>query len=127
MPCNLSLAEYELISMLSEAPGGQLRMSALAELIVQSRSRVTHTVSRLEARDLVSRCKSATDRRGVLLTLTPAGRAVLDEAAKVHVASVQRHFVTVLTAAQLRALGTAMSALREHHAGEPRGPQGAAT
>ena len=33
--------------MLSEQPGGRMRMSALAELIVQSRSRVTHTANRL--------------------------------------------------------------------------------
>lgn len=46
-PHEISLAEYELISMLSEAPEGCLRMSALADLIIQSRSRVTHTASRL--------------------------------------------------------------------------------
>ncbi|HZB68186.1 MAG TPA: MarR family transcriptional regulator, partial [Ornithinibacter sp.] len=49
----ISLPEYELLSMLSEAPRGQLRMSALAELIVQSRSRVTHTAARLERRGWV--------------------------------------------------------------------------
>ena len=70
----ISLSEYELLSMLSEAPMGQLRMSALAALIVQSRSRVTHTAARLERRGWVKRTPAPDDGRGVLLRLTDDGR-----------------------------------------------------
>ena len=49
----LSLGEYEIISMLSEAPDRRLRMSELAAIVVQSRSRLTHTAERLEDRGWV--------------------------------------------------------------------------
>ena len=70
----VSLPEYEILSMLSEAPGGRMRMSALADLVVQSRSRVTHTASRLEKQDLVVREPCPEDGRGVELVLTGPGR-----------------------------------------------------
>ena len=51
----VQLSEYEIISMLSEQPDRRLRMSALADMVVQSRSRLTHTASRLEKRGWVQR------------------------------------------------------------------------
>lgn len=112
----LSLPEYELISMLSEAPDGQLRMSALADLIVQSRSRVTHTSARLERRGWVRREPAPDDGRGVILRLTPEGRASLDTVAQVHVASVRRHLLDLLTEEQVVSLGEAMLAVRDAYA-----------
>jgi len=110
----LSLAEYELISMLSEAPGQSMRMSELAALIVQSRSRVTHTANRLASRGWVVREPCADDRRGIRLVLTDAGRAAIERAAKVHVVGVREHLVSQLTAEQFQALGDAMGRVREH-------------
>ena len=120
----ISLPEYELISMLSEAPGGRLRMSALAALVVQSRSRVTHTAARLERRGWVLRSPSPDDGRGVLLELTPQGRSAIDRFARVHVRSVRRHLVDILTPEQFRALGNAMQAVRDAYAADPAMPPG---
>lgn len=109
----ISISEYEIISMLSEAPEHAMRMSALADLVVQSRSRVTHTASRLEKRGWVERRPAPEDGRGVLLVLTDAGRADLDHFARVHLASVRRHLVDVLPRAQFIALGAAMQRVRD--------------
>lgn len=103
------LTEYEILSMLSEAPGGRLRMSALAQLVVQSRSRLTHTATRLERLGWVQRHAVREDRRGVELSLTPAGRAKLEELARVHVADVRRILVDRLTTEEFAALGHAMT------------------
>ena len=115
----LRLTEYEILSMLSEAPGGRLRMSVLAGLVVQSRSRLTHTATRLERLGWVERRNAVDDRRGVELTLTEAGLAALEEVAKVHAASVRGNFVDVLSPEQFAALGEAMArvaaALGEDH------------
>ncbi|MEO5609961.1 MAG: MarR family transcriptional regulator [Ornithinibacter sp.] len=119
----VSLSEYELLSMLSEAPGSEMRMSALADLIVQSRSRVTHTAARLERRGLVRRAPAPEDGRGVLLRLTPEGRTALDDFAVVHLASVRRHIVDILTPEQFQALGEAMQAIRVAYAQDPTTPQ----
>ena len=115
----ISLPEYELMSMLSEAPGAQMRMSALAALIVQSRSRVTHTAARLERRGWVRRTPAPDDGRGVILRLTENGRSSLADFAVAHIASVRRHLIDVLTAEQLAALGATMQVVRDAYAADP--------
>lgn len=119
-PFKVQLTEYELLSMLSESPGQSTRMSRLADNIVQSRSRVTHTAARLEKRGWVMRSRAADDGRGVEIALTDAGRKVLDDLAGVHVESVRRHLLDGLSPEQFAALGEAMEAIRdrlapEHH------------
>ena len=108
----MSLSEFELLSMLSEAPDRVLRMSTLAELIVQSRSRVTHTANRLARRGWVERRAAADDGRGVELVLTEAGMEAVVVAAQVHVMSVRRHRVDVLERLELVELGAAMMKVR---------------
>lgn len=107
----MSLSEYELVSMLSEAPDRVLRMSALADLIIQSRSRVTHTANRLARRGWVERRASADDGRGVELMLTDAGYEVVVRAAQIHVQSVRDHLVGVLSRAELLAMTKVRKAL----------------
>lgn len=107
------LPEYEILSMISEAPDGRLRMSALAQLVVQSRSRLTHTATRLEALGWVKRRAVREDRRGVELSLTPEGWAVLEDLAAVHVADVRRVLVDRLTPEEFAALGHAMGRIVE--------------
>lgn len=108
----LSLSEYEIISMLTEEPTTRMRMSEMADLVVQSRSRLTHTAARLERRGWVTRQPCDSDRRGVDLVLTQAGADKVEEMAGMHVESVRRHLIDPLTAAQFRALGLAMSTVR---------------
>jgi DNA-binding MarR family transcriptional regulator len=113
----LSLAEYEVLVRLSEAPGRTLRMSELAGELAHSRSRLTHTVRRMEDAGLVARNPCAVDARGVNCTMTDLGLQRIVATAPSHVASVRAHLIDVLTDEQLRALGTAMGvvahALRE--------------
>ena len=110
-PHGVSLAEYEILSMISESDHGGLRMSEIAKIVVQSRSRLTHTAARLERRGLVERSQSEHDRRGVILALTPAGRELLTDIARLHVVSVRERLVDVLTPRQFHALGGMMSTL----------------
>ena len=66
----ISLHEYEVLSYLSESADWTLRMSTLADLLVHSRSRLTHTVRRLESQGYVRRIPCEDDRRGVTCVLT---------------------------------------------------------
>ena len=109
----LTLGEYELLVRLSEADDHTMRMSALADGLARSRSRVTHTVHRMEARGLVRRSASETDRRGVNCVMTDAGYAELVASAPAHVRAVRRFMVDVLTPEQFRNLGEAMAAIAE--------------
>lgn len=112
-PYGISLSEYEIISMLSEAPDHQLRMSELATIVVQSRSRLTHTATRLERRGWVTRAPFPGDGRGVLLTLTEAGLAKVIETAPGHLASVRARLIDQLTPGQIKALGQIMTTVSE--------------
>ena len=118
--CGLSLHEYEVMVRLSESPDRTLRMSELASGIGHSRSRLTHTIARMEGAGLVERRACRSDLRGVECTLTEAGFQRLVDAAPLHVASVRAHLVDVLTAEQLAALGEAMAVVenRLRDAGE---------
>jgi DNA-binding MarR family transcriptional regulator len=105
----LSLSEYEVLVRLSEAEGRTLRMSVLAEELVHSRSRLTHTIRRMEEAGLVERATCAEDRRGVNAILTEAGHARLVAAAPGHVESVRARMVDRLTPEQMRQLGEIMA------------------
>jgi len=107
------LSEYEVISMLSEAPGGRLRMSNLADMVVQSRSRITHTAARLEKRGLVRREACVDDRRGVELVLTDDGRAAIEEMARRHVDSVRANLIDILSPEEFIALGDSLRKVRD--------------
>ena len=95
----LSLADYRILVILSEAESNSVRMSELAEGIVASRSRLTHQIRRLEAAGIVARQDCEDDRRGVLATLTAEGRRRLEEAAPTHLAGVRQHLIDDLSAA----------------------------
>ncbi|MGN2634808.1 MarR family winged helix-turn-helix transcriptional regulator [Nocardia takedensis] len=97
----LSLAEYRILVLLSEAPERSLRMSELADGVLSSRSRLTHQIRRLEADGLVSRSTCLEDGRGVVAELTDEGYRRLEAAAPGHVEAVRKGFIDLLTPAQL--------------------------
>jgi DNA-binding MarR family transcriptional regulator len=109
----LSHAQYEILGRLAAAEGGQLRMSELAEVIVVSRSGLTYQVTQLEKAGLVRREKCPSDDRGVLATVTSAGRSALDRAAPGHLRVVRENLIDRLTPGQLAALTDGLTAARQ--------------
>ncbi|RZU13479.1 MarR family transcriptional regulator [Kribbella rubisoli] len=109
----LTLAEYEILVRLSEAPGRSMRMAELADLAYYSRSRLSHRIRRLEDRHLVRRTTATDDGRGVVATLTDTGFALLERAAPDNLRSVREHFVDIVETADLQAIGRAMRAVTD--------------
>jgi DNA-binding MarR family transcriptional regulator len=107
----IDLGEYEILVTLSEAPERRVRMSELADAVHQSRSRLTHTVTRLENAALVDRSSCPTDRRGVWAHLTDTGMELLELAAPSHVAAVRRNFVEAMSEEDYAAVGRAFAAV----------------
>jgi DNA-binding MarR family transcriptional regulator len=101
----ISFSEYEILVRLSEADQGRMRMALLADAMSHSRSRVTHTIARMEKADLVRRHAAQSDGRGVEAVMTDAGRSKLIEAAPTHVRGVRAHLVDVASRADFAALG----------------------
>lgn len=110
---DLSLSEYEVLVQLSESSEWTMRMSDLAAEVVNSRSRLTHTVRRMEERGLVERKSCLADGRGVNCVLTLEGFARLEEAAPGHVDAVREHLVDRLDEDEFRALGKLMEKIGE--------------
>ena len=107
----ISLTEYEILVRLSERDGRRLRMAQLADALAHSRSRVTHTVTRLENAGLVQRSSSPDDGRGVICGMTEAGWELLRAMAPVHVEGVRDHLVDLVSGADLDAVGRVMDAV----------------
>jgi DNA-binding MarR family transcriptional regulator len=110
----VSLTEYEILVRLSERPGRQLRMAQLADALAHSRSRVTHTVSRLEKAGLVTRNKSPEDGRGVVCNLTDRGWELLVRMAPHHVNGVRSNLVDLVSGDDFDAMGRVMNAVADH-------------
>jgi DNA-binding MarR family transcriptional regulator len=117
----LSLNEYEILVRLSESDGHTLRMSELAEGLVHSRSRITHTVTRMEKQGLVRRQAASDDGRGIDCAMTEKGYATLVAAAEVHVGSVRARLVDVVTPEELAAIGTGFERVGKQIAASPPG------
>jgi DNA-binding MarR family transcriptional regulator len=100
----LNLARYDVLLHLSEATGGRLRMTDLAQAVLLSKSGLTRLVDRMCAETLVERSRDDTDRRSLVVTLTPAGRRALRRAAPIHLRGIQRHFGASLSTTQALAL-----------------------
>jgi len=104
----LSDPDYDVLSTLSEKPSNRWQLRELAAKMLWSRSRLSHHIARMEQRGLVAREDDPDDRRGCILVLTDNGRLALQKAAPLHVASVRRHFLDLLSAKELATL-TAIS------------------
>ena len=105
---------YEILVMLSNAPGRSRRMSELADITQSSRSRLSHAVARLENLGWVRRDRHPSDRRGAIAVLTDDGFAALEAAAPGHVESVRRHLFDQLSPEQVTALRDISDTLLEH-------------
>lgn len=92
----LTLPDYEVLVVLSEAPDRRVRMAELAEATYGSRSRTTHQITKMEQAGWVMRERCADDARGQWAVLTEAGWNLLVASAPAHVTSVREHLVDVL-------------------------------
>ena len=105
---DISLAEYDALLQLAEAPGRRLRMHQLADRVLLSRSGVTRLIDRLVRDGSVERDTCQTDARGAEAVLTAAGLERLRIAAPTHLRGIADHFVDAIHPSDLEAVGRAM-------------------
>ena len=110
----LSLTEYEILVRLSEAENRRLRMAQLADALAHSRSRVTHTVARLEKAKLVARSATPEDGRGIVCEMTDKGWELLVRMAPAHVQGVRDHLVDLVSPEDFAAMGRVMDAVSDN-------------
>ncbi|MBI1757618.1 MAG: MarR family transcriptional regulator [Actinobacteria bacterium] len=100
----LSRSQAEVLTRLSQAPEGRLRMSDLARLMMVSKSEVTRLVDRLEQTGNLRRELAASDRRSTFATLTEAGQRTVEATRPVLQQVLAERFVGHLTDADVRDL-----------------------
>lgn len=115
----LSLAAYDVLVQLAEAPRHRMRMTDLADAVLLSRSGVTRLVDRLERAGLVSRLRSDEDGRGVVAVLSERGGQRLQVATNTHWSGVVRHFAAVISPEELDLLGGLCGRLAEGEMPQP--------
>lgn len=93
----LSDPDFGILIRIDDA-GGALRQNRLASSMGWDRSRLSHQLSRMETRGLLTRRRVA---GGVEAVISDAGRAAASAARPVHAAAVHRHLVEPLSTAQL--------------------------
>jgi DNA-binding MarR family transcriptional regulator len=101
----LSAADYALLAPLSESAGGVLRARELGAEVDWERSRLSHQISRMEKRGLVTREPCVDDARGSMVRLTEKGREMIEAAAPTHVETVRRLFFDPLNSDEVRLFG----------------------
>lgn len=102
---HLTLNDVRLLDMLEKSPTGSARMGDLAERLMSLPSRVTRQIRRLEVQNLVTRCASPDDGRGVIATITDEGREAARDAMVTYGHDVRAHFLGRLSRPQIAAMG----------------------
>jgi DNA-binding MarR family transcriptional regulator len=105
----LSMADYHVMVVLSEAPGRRIRMGELAGRLIFSPSRVTYQINSMVKRGLVRKQSCADDGRGQEAVLTDTGLAELVAAAPLHLATVRESFIDRLDDEELAVVARVFS------------------
>jgi DNA-binding MarR family transcriptional regulator len=111
---DLSVVQTRLLGILRDR---QPTMNELAGLLGLDKSSTSGLVDRAERRGLVQRAPSSHDGRAVLVTTTPAGRALIAEVAGQYELDVAK-LLTALPVADRTALSGLISRLVTAHAAE---------
>jgi DNA-binding MarR family transcriptional regulator len=93
---DLTMGDYEVLVVLSEADEQRMRMCDLADALRLSPSGLTRRLDGMVTAGWVHRAACSSDRRVMYANLTPAGRSKMEMAAPAHVQSVRRHFLEPL-------------------------------
>ncbi|WP_245599449.1 MarR family winged helix-turn-helix transcriptional regulator [Nakamurella lactea] len=100
----LSLSDYEVLVALSESGAGVVHVQDLLSSTDWEASRLSHHLTRMQARGLVARQPCPADGRSSEVVITDVGRRMIERAAPLHVAAVRDLFIDVLSPQQLTAL-----------------------
>lgn len=108
----ISSADFSVLVSLSESETGMVRMRELCENLRWDRSRMSHQITRMEKRGLVTKVRCASDSRGVDVELTSHGRDVIERAAPDHVRMIRSIVFDVLDGIEGLDRAAALNALQ---------------
>ena len=114
----LSYQDYLVLAALTDRPDGRMRAFELGRELGWEKSRLSHHVARMVERGLVRRQKCETDHRGAFVAVTKEGREAIEAAAPRHVEGVRRHFIDLVTPAEMETLSAVAGRVLDSLAGD---------
>jgi DNA-binding MarR family transcriptional regulator len=118
---DVALTWYDVLVAIRSAPRRRLRMSALADALVLTRSNATRLVDKLERAKLVRRETAGEDRRGAEAVLTPAGLEALRRAWPVYARGIQELFLSRLSDSEVDVIVSGLGRVRDGAGGRVTG------
>ena len=117
---NLTYVQFKVLARLGlDSPTGSLRMTDLADEVVYSRSGLTYQAGQMENAGLVERHPSPDDDRGVILSITDAGRARLASALPGHVEELRKLLFEPLSDLDVITLAALLEPVLDHMRASP--------
>ena len=98
----LSGPDFGVLSRLAGHGNGEMRQQTLAESMGWDKSRLSHHLTRMQAKQLIVRREA--EKRVVLVVITKQGRSKLDAARPAHAESVRRNLLSRLNAQQIETI-----------------------
>jgi len=111
LAAGISAPDFEILRALSEADPSRARAGELGDMLSWEKSRISHHVTRMQARGLVARDECDADLRGTWVTITPEGRAALDRALPAYADVVRSTLTGLPPEADAAAIGRAAVAI----------------
>ena len=116
---DLSYVQFQILAGLTNAPGGQQRMTDIADRVVYSRSGLTYQAAQLDKAGLITRTPSLDDERSTTVTITPAGRALFGRVLPGHVEVVRQMLFAPLDRQDVDGLTSTLVRVRDRIRAQP--------
>jgi DNA-binding MarR family transcriptional regulator len=113
-PHGITMGDYQLLAMISEAPDRRLRLCDLADALRLTRSGLTRRMAGVIDGGLVARVQDDKDRRVAFAELTTKGWNLLKKVAPVHLASVRALMIDHLSRTEIKAIGSAFAKIGDN-------------
>jgi DNA-binding MarR family transcriptional regulator len=123
--CGLSINEFQILLRVDRAPDPGVRLGELCPAVRLTQPSLSRAVARLERHGWLRRAGAPADGRGVMVTITAAGREVLGRGSAVHAQTISELLLDRLTADEQDLLARALTRVAEGQPGTPPGPSAA--
>lgn len=111
--CGLSINEFQILLRADRAPEAGVRLGELCSAVRLTQPSLSRAVARLERHGWLRRAGAPGDGRGVLISVTAAGREVLAQGSAVHTQTISELVLDRLTPDEQDLLARALTRVAE--------------
>src|SRR5258708_29203177 len=119
--CGLSINEFQILLRVDRAPDPGVRLGELHSAVRLTQPSLSRAVARLERHGWLRRAAAPGDGRGVMVTLTAAGRDVLARGSAVHTQTISELLLDRLSPDEQDLLARALTRVAAADPGPPDG------